>query len=69
MTIENQTILKPSEISVENSMEQKTNHKMNARIPSSLEDRKGNSVKPLSLRPIRSVKKNSSLKPLGLRSR
>lgn len=36
---------------------------------SKLEERKGNAIKPLSLRPNRSVKKNISLKPLGLRSR
>lgn len=40
-------------------------HKMS----STLEERKGNAVKPLSLRPNRSVKKNLSLKPVGLRSR
>lgn len=39
------------------------------KLSSKLEERKGNAVKPLSLRPNRSVKKNLSLKPLGLRSR
>jgi hypothetical protein len=34
-----------------------------------LEEKKTNAVKPLSLRPNRSVKKNSSLKPLGLRTK
>jgi hypothetical protein len=39
------------------------------KMSSTLEERKGNAIKPLSLRPNRSVKKNTSLKPLGLRSR
>jgi len=39
------------------------------KLSSKLEERKGNAIKPLSLRPNRSVKKNLSLKPLGLRSR
>ncbi len=39
------------------------------KLSSKLEERKGNAMKPLSLRPNRSVKKNLSLKPLGLRSR
>ena len=39
------------------------------KMSSPLEERKGNAIKPLSLRPNRSVKKNLSLKPLGLRSR
>jgi hypothetical protein len=34
-----------------------------------LEERKGNAIKALSLRPTRSFKKNGSLKPLGLKSR
>ena len=34
-----------------------------------LEEAKGNAIKPLSLRPNRSIKKNLSLKPLGFRSR
>jgi hypothetical protein len=33
---------------------------------SSLEENKGNSIKPLSLRPNRSIKRNLSLKPTGL---
>lgn len=43
--------------------------KMTTSHLSTLEERKGNAIKPLSLRPNRSVKKNLSLKPLGLRSR
>lgn len=39
------------------------------KILSKLEERKGNASKPLSLRPNRSVKKNISLKPLGLKPR
>ncbi|MGZ3788900.1 MAG: hypothetical protein ACXVLQ_10270 [Bacteriovorax sp.] len=39
------------------------------KLASKLEERKGNALKPLSLRPNRSVKKNTSLKPVGLRSR
>lgn len=39
------------------------------KMSTQLEERKGNAIKPLSLRPNRSVKKNISLKPLGLRSR
>ncbi len=45
------------------------NLKMSTFSMSTLEERKGNVVKPLSLRPNRSFKKNSSLKPLGLKSR
>ena len=53
------------------------NSKLPSRLPieqmskmaTQLEERKGNANKPLSLRPNRSVKKNLSLKPLGLRSR
>lgn len=62
MTTENQNTLSPktnSTTQIENS----------SKIPSLLEVRKGNIIKPLSLRPNRSVKKNTSLKPLGLRSR
>ncbi len=40
-----------------------------SKLCSKLEERKGNAVKPLSLRPNRSVKKTSSMKPTGLRSR
>lgn len=36
---------------------------------SKLEERRGNAVKPLSLRPTRSVKKNGSMKPMGLKAR
>ena len=41
----------------------------NQNLTSTLEERKGNAVRPLSLRPNRSVKKNVSLKPLGLKLR
>lgn len=40
-----------------------------SKISTKLEESKGNALKPLSLRPNRSVKKNISLKPLGIRSR
>jgi hypothetical protein len=40
-----------------------------AKSSTKLEERKGNAIRPLSLRPNRSVKKNTSLKPLALRSR
>lgn len=39
------------------------------KMSTKLDEAKGNISKPLSLRPNRSVKKNTSLKPLGLRSR
>lgn len=39
------------------------------KLSSKLEERKGNAIKPLSLRPNRSVKKNLSLKPLGMKLR
>jgi hypothetical protein len=39
------------------------------KMSSKLEERKGNAIKPLSLRPNRSVKKITSLKPLGLKAR
>jgi hypothetical protein len=47
--------------------ESTTNHQ--TKLCSKLEERKGNSVKPLSLRPTRSVKKNLSMKPIGIKSR
>ena len=47
----------------------KTTPNSEQKMSSKLEERKGNAMKPLSLRPNRSVKKNLSLKPLGLRSR
>lgn len=47
----------------------KTTPNPEQKMSSKLEERKGNAMKPLSLRPNRSVKKNLSLKPLGLRSR
>lgn len=68
MTTENQNTLIPK--TTTNSPDHRSqmspqNHKMS----STLEERKGNAIKPLSLRPNRSVKKNTSLKPLGLRTR
>ncbi|MBP9680712.1 MAG: hypothetical protein KBD76_04865 [Bacteriovorax sp.] len=62
MTTENQNTLLPKKTTT--SQAENSN-----RMSSLLEERKGNAVKPLSLRPNRSVKKNTSLKPLGLRSR
>ena len=64
MTTENQNIISPKSTTT-NSSEVQSTQKMSPRI----EERKGNVIKPLSLRPNRSVKKNTSLKPLGLRSR
>ena len=64
MTTENQNIISPKSTTT-NSSEVQCTQKMSPRI----EERKGNVIKPLSLRPNRSVKKNTSLKPLGLRSR
>lgn len=61
MTTENQNTITTLATSTPNNQA----HKMSSK----LEERKGNSSKPLSLRPNRSVKKNVSLKPLGLRSR
>jgi hypothetical protein len=42
---------------------------LNTKLSTTLEERKGNAMKPLSLRPNRSVKKNLSLKPFGMGSR
>lgn len=60
MTTENQNTLSPK-------TESNSNHQ--TKLCSKLEERKGNAIKPLSLRPTRSVKKNVSMKPLGLKSR
>ena len=59
MTTETQTI-SPKKISNNNSIENKT---------SAFEERKIKVMKPLSLRPNRSIKKNSSLKPIGLKAK
>lgn len=59
MTTENQTTIP----------EPKTTTNSTRKLSSKLEEKKGNAVKPLSLRPNRSFKKNLSLKPLGFRSR
>jgi len=45
------------------------NNSHQTKICSKLEERRGNAVKPLSLRPTRSVKKNGSMKPMGLKAR
>jgi hypothetical protein len=65
MTTDTQVIL-PKKISPDS-----TRHSIESIESTStkLEERKGNSVKPLSLRPGRSLKKNSSLKPLGFKSK
>ncbi len=63
MTTENQTTILPNKTTITAS----TNH--TTKMSTQLEERRGNAIKPLSLRPNRSVKKNTSLKPLGLRSR
>lgn len=60
MTTENQNTLTTVSTMTPNSTQ---------KMSTKLEERKGNAIKPLSLRPNRSVKKNLSLKPLGLRSR
>ena len=65
MTTENQTTTTTTISPKTTSSAAPLAHKMS----STLEERKGNAVKPLSLRPNRSVKKNLSLKPVGLRSR
>ncbi len=65
MTTENQNTLLPK-TEITNSS---ANHNTRMSSSTKLEENKGNVLKPLSLRPNRSVKKNSSLKPLGLRSR
>lgn len=62
MTTENQATVTPK-----NSNDSRI--EISNRLSSKLEERKGNSAKPLSLRPNRSVKKSTSIKPLGLRSR
>ena len=60
MTTENQTTIATVQTTTQNPTQ---------KLSSKLEERKGNAMKPLSLRPNRSVKKNLSLKPIGLRSR
>ncbi len=62
MTTENQTTVTPK--TSNNSRIEFSN-----KLSSKLEERKGNTVKPLSLRPNRSVKKSTSFKPVGLKSR
>jgi len=62
MTTETQ-IISPKKITHNDSIESMENK------PSKLEERKGNVLKPLSLRPNRSLKKNSSLRPLGLKAK
>lgn len=74
MTTETNTISNPTETTIEAIEPRNTNSRtrMASRLSSpnlSLEEGKGNASKPLSLRPTRSVKKNLSLKPLGLKSR
>ena len=64
MTTENQTV-----ISIQPTTTHSSHIELVNKSKSILEERKGNAVKPLSLRPNRSVKKNTSLKPLGLRSK
>jgi hypothetical protein len=54
----------PTEISIATSA-----NVLSAKIISKLEENKGNAIKPLSLRPNRSFKKNLSLKPVGFKSR
>lgn len=61
MTTENQQPATPISSTVTNTTTNK--------LISKLEETRGNSHKPLSLRPGRSVKKNLSLKPLGSKSR
>jgi hypothetical protein len=65
MTTDTQVIL-PKKVSTESSR-----HSIDSIESGStkIEERKGNSIKPLSLRPGRSLKKNSSLKPLGFKSK
>ncbi len=62
MTTENQTPSTPKNLTV-------SRKEFSKQTTSKLEESKGNTLKPLSLRPNRSVKKSTSLKPLGLRSR
>ena len=64
MTTENQTLQ-----SIQPVTTHSTHIELVNKSKSLLEERKGNAVKPLSLRPNRSVKKNTSLKPLGFRSK
>ena len=66
MTTENQTITIAPKHPDNNSNNRGS---FSNRASTKLEEARGNVIKPLSLRPNRSVKKNTSLKPLGLRSR
>ncbi|MDO9181506.1 MAG: hypothetical protein Q7U04_03815 [Bacteriovorax sp.] len=69
MTTENQTTISP--ILPKQFTENNTHTRIEAFSKSSttLEENRGNVIKPMSLRPNRSVKKNISLKPLGLKLR
>jgi len=62
MTTEKQTATAPNNSTI-------SRKKILSQTSSKLEESKGNTLKPLSLRPNPSVKKSTSLKPLGLRSR
>ena len=66
MTTEIQPITIPTK-HTENHLSTTSNYI--AKLATKLEENRGNVIKPLSLRPNRSIKKNNSLKPLGLRSR
>jgi hypothetical protein len=68
MTTDNQNTLIKN-ISTTAEFSDKSSRTLDQKFSTTIEERKGNAVKPLSLRPNRSVKKNLSLKPLGLRSR
>jgi hypothetical protein len=68
MTTEIQTTITPKHSEI-TSTTTTSNANFSLKMSTTLEERKGNAIKPLSLRPNRSVKKNISLKPLGLRSR
>lgn len=59
MTTEIQTLVTPP----------KNSENFSSKLTKRLEEKKGNATKPLSLRPNRSIKKNTSLKPLGLKLR
>lgn len=67
MTTENQKITIPQSPTMVTAPS--SSQKRWVKTDTGLEENKSRTIKPLSLRPNRSLKKNLSLKPLGLGSR
>jgi hypothetical protein len=79
MTTENKNTLLPSNVNPTNQITHQVNHpiahpiahieQLSAKLVSRLEERKGNAIRPISLRPGRSVKKYTGIKSVGLKNR